>query len=117
MDAARITVVGHVVTDGGSRLEIAVDDRHEYDKLPLRDRKRTLPKGDPTTLVIDSDECEARLHNYPNANDRYGYSFYIGPRSKLLGLLRKAGLAEEGTKVKLEFITIDVPYRVKITKA
>jgi hypothetical protein len=117
-EATKVTIIGHVVTNGGSRLEIVVDDRAEYDKSFLKDRKRTPNRvGDQVTVVIDNDECEAFLHNYPDRTDRYPYTFYIGPARILRRFLGKAGLTQEGTKVKLEFIKTDVPYRIRISKA
>ncbi len=126
-DTPKITAIGHIVTDRESRLEIVVDDRDQYAKSPFKGRKRTPKRvGDPTTVVIDNDECEASLHNFPNRTDRYPYTFYIGSARIRLGsdfterfrdFLGKAGLIQEGTKVKLEFIEADVPYRIKISKA
>lgn len=110
-----IYVRGTIVAPDGNnenRREILVEDRNEYNKLPLDLYPIThisTPQGIGVKPVHGDDQCEASLHRYKKSS----HYIYIGSAMKRLGsrdytkkfreFLEKVGIVEAGTSVKLEF--------------
>lgn len=122
-----ISVKGKIIApddEKKNRREILVEDKSEYDKLPLDIYPITHvnePGGIAATLIYGDDECEVSFHRYPK-DSRFGEVFYIGSAYRRLGsrvytktfrrFLEKAGITKEGIPVKLEFDG----YKIKISK-
>jgi len=122
-----ISVRGKIVAPEGedhNRREILVEDKSEYDKLPLDIYPIThinKPEGIGSTLIYNDYECEASFHRYEKSS-RFGEVFYIGSANRRLRsrdytkmfrrFVEKVGIVEEGTPVRLELDG----YKVNISK-
>lgn len=113
-----MSVKGKIVApdaEEDTRREILVEDKNEYDKLPLHIYPIThvnQPDGVAARLIYGDYECEVSFHRYEK-DSRYEEIVYIGSATRRLRsrsyarkfrkFLERVGVIEEGTTVKLEY--------------